>query len=116
LETDPEAPDIILLSSDDVSHPAHRKRLEVHSRILEIAEPVESSATMPIGGLRPELDMVRLKESSDILQLLLRFMYPGPQPTFSSGGKRLARFLAFVDAVEKYQVFAATSTCEAMLR
>jgi hypothetical protein len=108
----PNPPDIILLSSDDIPHPAHRQRIEVHSRILDIAEVGETSpAAWTVEG---QLERRQLEEPGNVLELLLRFMYPHAQPTLE--GEPFARVAALTKAVGKYGVYAAVSMCEEALR
>jgi hypothetical protein len=108
----PISPDIVLLSFEGVPYPAHSVRLEVHSRILDIAEPVEISATAP--SAETQLETRQLGEPRDVLELLLRFMYPHAQPVLKD--KPFTHVVAMVNAVERYDVFAATSMCEEALR
>jgi hypothetical protein len=108
----PNSPDIILLSSDGMLHPAHRQRIEVHSRILEIAKLGEMSP--PAWIVEDRLERRQLEEPGDILELLLRFMYPHNQPMLK--GEPFARVAALTKAVEKYGVYAAASMCEEALR
>jgi hypothetical protein len=112
----PASSDMVLMSSDNISYPAHRQRLAVHSRILEVAKPLKTSINIvePPELLAETPAVIQLEESGDVLELLLQFMYPGPQPDLKD--KPFPQIAALVKAVEKYEVFAATSICEDALR
>jgi hypothetical protein len=81
----------------------------VHSLILDIAGATEESS---------ESDHVlhvhvQLAEDSDVLELLLQFMYPHPQPDLED--QPFERVLALAMAANKYGVHAVIPKCEEIL-
>jgi hypothetical protein len=107
----PQPPDVVLLSSDGVRYPAHRRNLEVHSQITEVAEAIEPSATAPMG--QEQLETLRVQEAFDVLELLLQFMYPHPQPNLKA--EPFPRIAALMETMERYGVYAITSRGEEAL-
>jgi hypothetical protein len=90
-----------------VQYPAHLRHLEVHSRILDIAEAREESPDSN------HLPRIQLAEDADVLELLLQFMYPHPQPDLEH--QPFERVLALAMAVHKYDVLTVTPKCEEIL-
>ena len=98
-----EASDITLQSSDGVLYDVHRKNLEVHSEGFAGAEAISNQC--------PSVnEVVLLTETSDVLDLLLQFMYRQPQPDLKDVDFDILAGVA--EAAEKYQVFAAISWCK----
>jgi hypothetical protein len=61
-----------------------------------------------------QLETLRVQEASDVLELLLQFMYPHPQPDLKA--EPFPRIAALMEATERYGVYAITSRCEEALK
>jgi hypothetical protein len=92
-----------------VQYSAHLRHLEVHSQILDIADAGAREEPLP----EDRLPHVKLAEPGDILELLLQFMYPRPQPDLEE--QLFERVLALATAAHKYGVHAAIQKCEDIL-
>jgi hypothetical protein len=103
----PAPPNLVLFSCDGSSHPAHHDFIKVHSRILDVAKPVAT-----VVDLQLEMEGLELEESKEDLELLLKLVYA---PGITSLPFR-TDFSRIVKLVEKYELFAATSICEAAMR
>ncbi|KAJ7821234.1 hypothetical protein B0H14DRAFT_2371462 [Mycena olivaceomarginata] len=97
--------DITLSSSSGLLFRVHRKNLETHSSAFASA----SAATTA----QPEPEPVALTEPSDVLELVLQFMYPQPQPDLRALDFRTLAALA--EAVEKYEVYPALTLCRSQM-
>ncbi|KAJ7770352.1 hypothetical protein B0H14DRAFT_349951 [Mycena olivaceomarginata] len=92
--------DITISSSDGVTFKVHRKHLEVHSDVF--ADAALANATRPdnAGG-----EIVKLSETSAVLDLLFQYMYRQPQPDLKS--VEFPVFAGLAEAAEKYVVYSA---------
>ncbi|KAJ7434053.1 hypothetical protein B0H11DRAFT_741282 [Mycena galericulata] len=98
--------DLTIQSSDAVLFKVHRKNLEVHSVVFAGAE----SATLP----ENDDEIVRLPETSEVLDLLFQFMYPQPQPDLTA--LEFQTFADLAEAAEKYMVFSALTLCHMKMK
>jgi hypothetical protein len=99
--------DITLSSSSGRLFRVHRKNLETHSSAFASASA--ATAAQP----EPEPEPVALTEPSDVLELVLQFMYPHPQPDLRALDFRTLAALA--EAVEKYEVYSALAMCRSQM-
>ncbi|KAJ7669113.1 hypothetical protein B0H14DRAFT_3538781 [Mycena olivaceomarginata] len=99
--------DITLSSSSGRLFRVHRKNLETHSSAFASASA--ATAAQP----EPEPEPVALTEPSDVLELVLQFMYPQPQPDLRALDFRTLAALA--EAVEKYEVHSALAICRSQM-
>lgn len=95
-----EDSDVTLQSSDGVFFKVHRRNLAVCSGVFSGAEDVST----PSQG-----EIVHMLEHSTVLDLLLQFMYPQPQPELSKVDFQILAPLA--EAAEKFEVFPAMVVC-----
>ncbi|KDR68757.1 hypothetical protein GALMADRAFT_78291 [Galerina marginata CBS 339.88] len=99
--------DVTIQSSDGVLFRLHRKYLEANTS----AFPGPDAG--PIRSDRPE-DVVYVTEPADILEILFEFVYPRRHPTLE--GIKAEILLPLAEAVEKYEVFSAVTTCDVQLK
>lgn len=90
--------DICFESNDNVRFAIHLKNLEA------------TTGAFPPSDLPTYGEVVKLTESSKILDLLFQYIYPIQQPDISSLPFETLAGLA--EAAEKYQVFPATFVCK----
>ncbi|KAJ2918842.1 hypothetical protein MD484_g1609, partial [Candolleomyces efflorescens] len=98
--------DIVFISSDRVRYGIHSKNLEASTGGFP---PVRSQS-----GLSVTSEPVPLTESSSVLNLLFRFIYPMDRPKVEDMEFKIVIELA--EAAEKYQVFSAVHVCRLCLR
>ncbi|KAM5539756.1 hypothetical protein V8D89_006569 [Ganoderma adspersum] len=76
--------DVVLLSSDGVEFRVHKKLIRLGSRVLSelipLAQPPPPSSSSPSRHHRKQRPVLHLADSSDVLDLFLRFLYPIPEP------------------------------------
>ena len=78
--------DVILLSSDGVEFKVHKKLIRLGSRVLSelipLAQPPPPPPppSTPARRHRKQRPVLPLADSSDVLDLFLRFLYPIPEP------------------------------------
>ncbi|OCH84213.1 hypothetical protein OBBRIDRAFT_741960 [Obba rivulosa] len=86
--------DIIFITSDNVAFRVHSQLLSLASRIFEgmfdLPQPVldgsdgQAGAIFSTQVLHDGLPLIPVSERSDVLETLLRFLYPVPDPTLAS--------------------------------
>jgi len=103
----PGGADFIVQSSDGVVFHIHRKNLELYT---DGAFPGLHDS---VNGSTAAGQIVRLDESSGVLEIVFQFIYPRRQPSLKGVG--FHTILAVADAVEKYKIFAAMNLCEEAL-
>ncbi|KAH6909321.1 hypothetical protein BKA70DRAFT_232705 [Coprinopsis sp. MPI-PUGE-AT-0042] len=108
--------DIIFLSSDKLNP----VRFYIHSKNLEVSTgafpPVSIRGTQVTGdlvGLTVD-EPVQLPEPATVLEVLFAFMYPRQHPELEDTPFEELEPLA--EAVEKYQVYPALTTCKARMK
>ncbi|PIL29332.1 hypothetical protein GSI_09383 [Ganoderma sinense ZZ0214-1] len=75
--------DVVLLSSDGVEFKVHKKLIRLGSRVLSELIPLAQPPLHPPSAPprhRKQRRVLRLSDSSDVLDLFLRFLYPIPEP------------------------------------
>jgi hypothetical protein len=75
---------------------------KVHMKYLEMNS---GGFAPPASTVSAPDDVVSLTESSSVLEVLLKFIYPGPQPDLSKVEFRVLAGVA--EAVQKYEVWPA---------
>lgn len=95
--------DVTIRSGDGVLLYLHRTNLEAISRALDAPEFLAPS----------DDNVVALPESSEILGTVFLFIYPNRHPNLRD--QDFETLLEISDAVQKYEIFAAMSTCETRL-
>ena len=91
------SPDLILQSSDKIEFAASSVYLNRYSGAFPAPEG-------PI-IVQTDGEIIILPESSDILQLMLRFMHPMDQPDITD--LNATRLIELKEAVEKYSIYPA---------
>ncbi|KZV74950.1 hypothetical protein PENSPDRAFT_155898 [Peniophora sp. CONT] len=89
--------DLTLESSDKILFKVHRNNLSTHSTIF----PGEEFSS--------EGEIVKFSEDSEVLELVLQYVYPNVLPDLGRISFELLKRLA--DAAEKYHIFSAMEIC-----
>lgn len=97
--------DVVVRAADGVGFGAHTANLLKYS---DAFPGVEAPAAHGRGAV------IRLSESADVVDLLLRFMHGGRQPALSA--LAVDTLAALAAAVERYQVYSAVELCKAHMR
>jgi hypothetical protein len=87
--------DVALKSCDDVTFRVHKNVLQMHSH---------GFATPDNTVVQPD-DVVALSETSAVLDLLLQYMYPNPQPHLAA--VEFVVLAGLAEAAQKYEVWSA---------
>ncbi|KAK1235765.1 hypothetical protein PQX77_000994 [Marasmius sp. AFHP31] len=95
------ASDITLQSSDRVLYKIHRINLEMNSKVFADA------GTSTVGAA--ENEVVLLSESSEVLEVMLQYLYLQPQPDLRKVEFGVMKEVA--EAVEKYEIYCAVGVC-----
>ncbi|VDB83180.1 unnamed protein product [Peniophora sp. CBMAI 1063] len=93
--------DVELLSSDGVVFKVHRANLASHSAVF----PGQEMAT---NG-----ELVPLTESSEVLGIILQYVYPSPPCQLDA--LSFGILIQVAEAAEKYQIFAVMEICRVLL-
>ncbi|ESK88151.1 hypothetical protein Moror_5572 [Moniliophthora roreri MCA 2997] len=93
---------LVLRASDGKRFAAHAELLDLYSSCFPPAECVQG------------IEETDLSESAEILDMLLRFMHPHPQPDITNLPRPTLEDLA--EAVEKYQIYPAMQVCKNEMR
>ncbi|KAJ4484450.1 hypothetical protein C8R41DRAFT_449943 [Lentinula lateritia] len=103
---DSASADMTLQSSDNVIFKVHRLNLEMHSQVFADA------GGSTVGTVENEI--VSLSETSEVLELMLQYVYLQPQPDLQKVEWELMKDLA--EAVEKYEIYSAIGVCSQRMR
>ncbi|KAJ3770199.1 hypothetical protein FB446DRAFT_745035 [Lentinula raphanica] len=95
-----------LQSSDNVLFKVHRVNLEMHSQVFADA------GGSTVGTVENEI--VSLSETSEVLELMLQYVYLQPQPDLREVEWEVMKELA--EAVEKYEIYSAIGVCSQRMR
>ncbi|KAJ3906224.1 hypothetical protein F5879DRAFT_947083 [Lentinula edodes] len=95
-----------LQSSDNVIFKVHRLNLEMHSQVFADA------GGSTVGTVENEI--VSLSETSEVLELMLQYVYLQPQPDLQKVEWEVMKDLA--EAVEKYEIYSAIGVCSQRMR
>ncbi|KAF9066645.1 hypothetical protein BDP27DRAFT_1268444, partial [Rhodocollybia butyracea] len=98
--------DLTIQSSDNVLFKVHRINLEMHSQVFADA------GGSTVGTAKDEI--VSLSETSQVLELMLQYVYLQPQPDLRAVEWDVVKELA--EAVEKYEIYAARGVCSHRMR
>ncbi|KAJ3781989.1 hypothetical protein GGU10DRAFT_364970 [Lentinula aff. detonsa] len=98
--------DMTLQSSDHVLFKVHRLNLEMYSQVFADA------GGSTVGTVENEI--VSLSETSEVLELMLQFVYLQPQPDLRTVEWEVMKELA--EAVEKYEIYSAIGVCSQRMR
>ncbi|KAJ7115323.1 hypothetical protein C8R44DRAFT_794465 [Mycena epipterygia] len=102
-----DAGDVILRSSDGVD-------FRVHRVVLSLTSPVfKDMFTVPQPDSEPDVPIITMAESEALLDLMLRFWYPGTEPTVNSL-QELHDVLAVL--ISKFDIQSAAATGKRFLR
>ena len=94
--------DTVVRTSDDVEFGAHAANL------------LKYSDAFPGMDVRAGHATIRLEETAEVVDILLRFMHGGRQPALSA--LAVETLAALAAAVERYQVYSAVELCKAHMR
>lgn len=62
-------------------------------------------------GEGTEVEVVKIEELGDVVDLMLKFMHANPYPDL--GSLNFEHLRRFADAAEKYQIYSAMAACAA---
>ncbi|KAJ4466259.1 hypothetical protein J3R30DRAFT_2281515 [Lentinula aciculospora] len=98
--------DMTLQSSDNILFKVHRLNLEMHSQVF-----ADAGGTT-VGTVENEI--VSLSETSEVLELVLQYVYLQPQPDLQKVQWEVVKELA--EAVQKYEIYCAIGVCSQRMR
>lgn len=108
--------DFVVQSSDGLRFKCHRLFLEeaspVFRTMLSLPQPTSSSTHVQAGSTIAASDLIEVLESSATLEILMRLIYPMPQPDIDS----LLTLSSVLFAAEKYDMAGVISTLRLHLR
>lgn len=96
--------DLTLQSCDNVMFRVHKEVLQEHSHGFAVPDSTVS---------QPD-EVVALTETSLVLELLLQYLYPGPQPNLEKVG--FTELAGLAEASQKYEVWSAMEVSKIYMR